>query len=336
MENIKEFLREIEIGDPEEYKNITYFPLKTARFDLDCLTLGEAISKERVRLRDTGRPDSLRLFQKRQDSGPDKGIFIIPGEVVRGGLQDRMFTRDSFIKEKTGRINLPVKCIEKERWFGGGDFIPEPYIVPPSLRKINLLSMHLENSAQEIIWQEIRNKIELTRTKSLTEKLGALFSRKKKELKPFLQFFNYARLKENGFVLLLNKRDIYIDIFTSPKNFEKHFSQLALSYSLEALTETGGRKRAIGKGEVKNFLEVVAANLITRKIKSPSGSSFYLYASREAIGSAFFISSKIIRIDLFSLEKLDRIRKQYFEDALLVPLREKPTRKEKRKVPLYR
>ncbi|MEL7124270.1 MAG: DUF6569 family protein, partial [Bacteroidota bacterium] len=49
----------------------------------------------------------------------DQPIFLMSGEVITGGMQDRVIGQDMVIPPRSGLMDIPVYCVEKGRWTGG-------------------------------------------------------------------------------------------------------------------------------------------------------------------------------------------------------------------------
>ena len=62
------------------------------------------------RFEDSGAVNSLTVQNKSQDT-----VFIMSGDVVQGGRQDRVIAMDMVVPPRT-ITDIPVFCVEQNRW----------------------------------------------------------------------------------------------------------------------------------------------------------------------------------------------------------------------------
>jgi hypothetical protein len=80
--------------------------------DQDYLVLDDAMAEGLVVISERGPVSSLTL-----DNRSDRPLFLLAGEVVLGGKQDRIIGKNTIIAAKTTE-ELPVFCVEHGRWSG--------------------------------------------------------------------------------------------------------------------------------------------------------------------------------------------------------------------------
>ena len=77
------------------------------------LTLGEAMSRKLVEVRETGNVNTLEI-----ESFGSQRVFVQAGDVVKGGRQDRTLMVSLVLPPKSGRISIASFCVEHGRWSG--------------------------------------------------------------------------------------------------------------------------------------------------------------------------------------------------------------------------
>jgi hypothetical protein len=77
------------------------------------LTLGEALNRKVVEVRETGNVNALEI-----ENFGDQPVFVQAGDVVKGGRQDRTLMVSLVLPPKSGRIPIASFCVEHGRWSG--------------------------------------------------------------------------------------------------------------------------------------------------------------------------------------------------------------------------
>jgi len=75
------------------------------------LTLGEALAKGVVQVRETSNVNSLEI----ENLGDDQ-VFVQAGDIVKGGKQDRTLMVSLLLPPKSGAIPIASFCVEHGRW----------------------------------------------------------------------------------------------------------------------------------------------------------------------------------------------------------------------------
>jgi hypothetical protein len=80
------------------------------------LTLAEALEQKKVVVNETGQVNQLTV-----DNRSDGELFIMTGDIVKGGRQDRVLSFDLVVPPNSGAVPIPSFCVENGRWQGRGD-----------------------------------------------------------------------------------------------------------------------------------------------------------------------------------------------------------------------
>lgn len=167
----------------------------------------------------------------------DKNIYISSGEVMAGGRQDRMVTKDTLIKARSGRIDLPVMCVEEGRWSEKDKKFTYSKMANSQLRKV------LDQTKSQVqVWREINNQLNL---QNISSKTLAYLAREKdkkylQRLAAYVNFFttkfSLADSSYAGFIAVSGNTLIGSDIFISSNLFYNEFSSLLPGYIDEAIS----------------------------------------------------------------------------------------------------
>jgi hypothetical protein len=82
----------------------------------DILTLAEGMKGKQVVVHETGTVNRLSV-----ENRSDRHVFIQAGDIVRGGMQDRIIVTDLLLPPRSGRVPIGTFCVERGRWVRRGD-----------------------------------------------------------------------------------------------------------------------------------------------------------------------------------------------------------------------
>src|SRR5262245_33489111 len=75
------------------------------------LTLQEALEKEKLIVHETRTVNELAIENLSMEE-----VYVQAGDIVKGGLQDRVFAYDVIVPIKSGKIPISAFCVEEGRW----------------------------------------------------------------------------------------------------------------------------------------------------------------------------------------------------------------------------
>jgi hypothetical protein len=99
---------------PYTHENLTIFLihgedlLKNKHF----LTLQEGLQQKKVIVHETQNVNELAI----ENVSTDGDVFVMAGDIVKGGQQDRVIAVDIIIAAKSGRVPIAAFCVEAGRW----------------------------------------------------------------------------------------------------------------------------------------------------------------------------------------------------------------------------
>ncbi|MBI5323937.1 MAG: hypothetical protein HZB41_01420 [Ignavibacteriae bacterium] len=199
----------------------------------------------------TGQVNTLVIENLSQDT-----VFLMTGDVVKGGKQDRIVGKDMLLLPGSKDIDLGVFCVEKGRWHvsedSSHDFKGYYNVVSNSIRGT------VQNEAnQSKVWSKVdeittqNNAASTTSTYTALEKSEEFTKSKDEYVKYFESKFENT---ENivGFVAVTGDSVIGTDIFCNPDLFKKQYKFLIHSYITDAISF--GKEVKIQETKVINFM----------------------------------------------------------------------------------
>jgi len=243
---------------PIQVESLTLLPIASVDppgKDDDLLVLDEAMPKKLVAIKevDGGSVNNLTLTNK-----ADKPLFLLAGEVILGGKQDRIIGSNTIIPAKTTQT-VPVFCVEHGRWNGTTtEFTTANALAHGRLRG------HASFDTQQDVWNEVATKNQARKTTSSTDTYrkvaqaeadGSLGGKWQKQVDAALAKLPEADRKSLvGFAVALDGKVATIDRFGSPALFAKLEGKLVRSYITEAIDVKPTGKKPPTVDDVKTFI----------------------------------------------------------------------------------
>ncbi|MEQ1936258.1 MAG: DUF6569 family protein, partial [Fimbriimonadaceae bacterium] len=131
--------------------NVTIYPVTSTQPSQkeldDMVTLDEAKRKDWVEI--TEQEDETVEFLEVKNTGP-KAIFLMGGELLLGGKQDRIVSKDTIVKPGE-TVKVPVYCVDHGRWSDTySDFKPTGKMAPQEVRKAATVEKD-----QGLVWDKV-------------------------------------------------------------------------------------------------------------------------------------------------------------------------------------
>ena len=264
------------------FKNLRLYPVIAnetffkAHEDVgNYMTLQEALETEKVIITEVQTIDSNRvnidlqneqIQVQRQDfdgqvntlwieNVSDDTVLIMPGEVVKGGKQDRVIAEGLIIPPKSGKIDLSVFCVEHGRW--SYDDTEESFQKHSNVLSVNVRKAAILGKDQSAVWEEVskitsqNNAQTESGTYTALDTLSALNT----ELKYYINHFLSLLTEDDrfiGVVVVTGDRVLGCDMFATNDLFKSRIENLLYSYSTEAISN--GARVNIDQATVYNYL----------------------------------------------------------------------------------
>lgn len=242
-------LRDFEAGEPVLAYNLAVVPLHTRRgppYD-DYTVLEEAQTARKVDVREVDGGSVPELSVRNRDERP---MYLLGGEVLLGGKQDRMVQSD-VVLDPGQRRRVPVVCVEQGRWEGQDlSFRPGLAVAHPDLRRAALFS------EQGAVWNEVARKSQVSGVSSETGTYRRVLqdAKLRQRISQYLDELQ-AKLPRDerlaGLAVAINGELEVVDVFDSPKLYGKLERKLLASYVLAAIEKQPGHANQAEQGQAK-------------------------------------------------------------------------------------
>jgi hypothetical protein len=227
----------VRIGAPITHANLTLMPLvgAAATAGEDYLVLDEGMKRRLVKVIERGTDGSVnQLVIENRARQP---LFLMSGEVILGGKQDRIIGKDTVIPAGQRR-EVAVFCVEHGRWSGSDkSFRTANVMAHTKLRK----KASFANQAE--VWEEVSAKNRARGTANATD----TYRRVATEQSVDRAIARYRAVLDEGLAarpdhdrivgvaVALNGKVVAIEQFESPRLFAKVRGKLLRSYYVEAV-----------------------------------------------------------------------------------------------------
>ena len=245
------------------------------------LTLDEALRKKLLVIEelDSATVGKARFVNK---SG-DQMIFLMAGEVITGGKQNRTLTTDALLAPESSAV-LELYCVQKGRWQGKQRFAPGNSIAPQGVR-----ARASQKAGQDAVWSEVAASNSRLGAANATSDLNEAMT------KPA----NVKRLRELrrpvvaklpagtcGIVVSDGRRIVGADLFNSSELFDAMQTKVLDAYLSQYAIggeETKGRRRPVqrpGAYDVRDYLQACYKAEFTSGPKRGAGRIHHLRGAR--------------------------------------------------------
>lgn len=240
------------------------------------MTLAEALAAGVLTIREAeGGGEVQTLLVTNTGTRP---VFLMAGEVLLGGKQDRCVARDTIVPAGAKGFPVHVYCVEQGRWKGAQAFTdvarslastkvrrvaqegahraaafpvgPNPRSsagVAPQQAQIPADAEVAGASAQSMVWSQVAAETRAFRARTETGTYRGVANvegpHTKSSVQPYLDALS-ARMPKSGdlvgVVAAVNGRPIAADIFSDPRLLRKLLPRLLASYAAEAAQASSG------------------------------------------------------------------------------------------------
>ena len=247
------------------------FPVTSARLQPsgDYITLEEGLKAGQVEVKELGaplirrrpggpRPTGAQVNSLALVNNSKKALLLLAGEIVTGGKQDRIISKDRIIPPGAEPLPLDVFCVEPGRWHGSSMvFASGALMAAPKLRKKATIAKN-----QQEVWnatRELRKGVAegmvteadtalaysvLGRSSSYAQLESSDVFRVKIDQASTNLRRDYERALRGalkgknvmGVVVAVNGEVVWADLFANPELFERYWPKLLRSYVVEALS----------------------------------------------------------------------------------------------------
>ncbi|MEP6746551.1 MAG: DUF6569 family protein [Bacteroidota bacterium] len=244
------------------YKNLRIIPIRykgpnkneSLALLQNTVSFSQALKQGLVTVQERGTTAIENVHWLSLYNNSDKNVYVSSGEVLEGGRQDRVVTKDTIVIAKSGRIDLPVMCVEEGRWSK-----KDKKFVYKKMANTHLRKTIDETKSQVQVWKEIDTQLDRDKIKNKT--LAYLSREKDKAFtavqNDYWQFFANRLGKPDsnvvGIVCMSGDKILGSDIFISSNLFYGKLQALMQGYIEEATVF--GSVPTVSNDKVSKYLD---------------------------------------------------------------------------------
>jgi len=230
---LEDFVDHLRVGPAHEHANLVLFPIFAPRAKTPAVDLSfdKAIALDLIEVSELA---SAQVNRVRIRNLSKKPIFIMAGEMLQGGKQDRIIGDDLILPAKAELV-IPVFCVEQGRWAGAGErFSPGHSLAGAGVRGGGMAG------GQEAVWSKVAEQQQRLRAPSPTGALRSVHDsvEVKQRMKPYLRALSHLPddyPKMSGVVAAVEGEILAADLFSSPGLFRQLWPDLLAAYVVDAL-----------------------------------------------------------------------------------------------------
>jgi hypothetical protein len=264
-----------------QYKNLKVIPIRWKGSDNPgdvltnrTITLNQALQQGLARISERGTASTENVHWLIVENLSDKNIFIPGGDIIAGGRQDRMITRDTIMLAKESRMQVPVMCVEEGRWSDKEKKFAYQKQANTHLRKV------LDRSKNQVlIWKA-------TTLSYLSRSQDKKFTALEKEYWDFFKDkFSRSDSTIVGVVCVSGNDIIGCDIFAATNLFYGQLEPMMHGYIDEAIVH--GAPVNIAEAKIRSYMD--------KLLKDEASQEEFIKAN----GKAYRQNGKIIHITTY-------------------------------------
>jgi len=248
------------------YKNLRIYPVKandvfrSAFKDIGKYSnLKNAVEQSKLvvsEVSDGGRVNTLYAENVSNDT-----VFIMAGEIVKGGKQDRVLSQNMIIPPRE-KVNLSAFCVEHGRWNNRSAGIGK-FNKVGSVASVEVRSAAVKEKNQSKVWDKVAKVTDRNNAKSKTGTYNNLENANEfqKKMKAYESRLNGAFASDEnviGVVAVTGSKVISCDLFATYHLFINSYESLLHSYITESITN--GSEVKISDDEAQKHLTDFLAN----------------------------------------------------------------------------
>jgi hypothetical protein len=201
-------------------------------------TLEQALARGDVLISE--RPGGAQVGQLSIQNKSAVRLLIVGGDILRGGKQDRMVNTDILV-EAGSQLDLPVSCVERDRWrFVSSKFESESSGTPSLRRSLHesvsrsYMAMGSPTSDQGEVWSTVDSHGSSLRSHSPTSNLSDYYADKRADLERLIQEVKFPD-DACGVLVRIGGDRMALDVFDRADTWASYRRRLLEGYLLEGL-----------------------------------------------------------------------------------------------------
>ena len=305
MQAITTALKALSIGEAQQFRNLTAFPLLNPQAGQpDYITLSEAVGKGSARITELSEGGSVP--QLLLDNSGEHKVLILDGEELIGAKQNRIANL-TILADAHSKIVLPVSCVEHGRWnYRSADFAVSERAMFNRARKAKTLAVSSNLKAtgtyggnQSEVWDHIAEKQMRMGVSSSTSAMGDTFEQHHQQIEDYAEKFTPVE-HQVGVMFAIDGEIEGMDLFDAATTFAQMLPKLTRSFAIDALESHGELHEVADASHASRFLDRVAVAKVDSYDGVGLGTDLRLAADLVA-GGGLAEGDKLIHLAAFGL-----------------------------------
>ena len=302
-EALQKKLQAIEIGERQQFRNISVFPLFTkAKSPTQHLVLREAIEKGMITISEVS--ESGHVPELKVVNNADKPVLILDGEELFGAKQNRVLNTTVLLKMKSVTI-IPVSCTEQGRWtYRSETFSESGIIMSPNVRRVknrsvqdSLRSFNEFRSDQGAVWGGIHDQAAAMSVQSPTYAMRDVHERVKDDIGSYAEHFP-CLAGQCGLLVAIEGAVAGLDLVAYALAYKLLHEKLTKSYVMDALLKGSNKTSETDKAVAIAFLEEVIECEVNEYPSVGHGKDIR-FEGRGMFGSALMYRGGLVHFAMF-------------------------------------
>ena len=324
MNVIEETLSNVHIGPSASFRNLTIYPIFGATRPNDYVTLDEALANGAAvvtEISEQGHVPELQFVNQAEMS-----VLLVDGEELIGAKQNRILNI-SILAPALCSLKIPVSCVEAGRWRAQSRAFrssPRAHYASGRAMKLKDVSLSMSgseckpdraqpsremsgtaqrNSNQSAVWADIDRKMRRLRASSTTSAMSDIFEQHAAAVEEYVGAFQ-PQENQVGAGFLIGGQLIGVELFDTPRSFERLFPKLIRSYALDAIDDSMELPRSVAdqSPETKSFSDFLkaAASAHYESFKAVGEGEDLRFSNSQVSGAALYARERIVHLTAFA------------------------------------
>jgi len=296
----KLLLTRLTVEKPRTYKSMVVFPI---RYDGRQApghweTMDKAVETGHLRILEKEQATVARV---RMENVSDGTIFLMSGEIIKGGKQTRVIRKDTVIEPRQ-KVTVPVFCVEKHRWRGTDNFKISRSQAPASIN-----AAIKRGAGQKQVWSRVEEQGRKLGVQSATGSLDEILSSDtaKKEFEALHEGLGKFSPSDTIGIAVADARTgrvIGLELFGRRDLFENLQDKLVEGYAADLILarKAGADSRKVITVKEKQVMEFIRRSLSgTSKYENTPGSGRGIDLSSGALrGKGVGLAEAVIHLSI--------------------------------------
>lgn len=284
----------IELLEPQVYKNIAVVPLKTKKNYIDLLTLKKGFELGLVEVKECDSSQVNTLIVKNNAVTP---LILVDGEEVVGGDQNRIVNTTILVAPKT-EMKIPVSCSEKNRWAYKSKFKQSDYIANFNTRLAKESASRKSESFQDIVWSSIDELQEENNYISPTTAMEESYENLKLDHNKIINEFNIIN-GQTGILIIVDDEIKGFELFLNHNIYREFHEKILKSYIIDL--EINDNPIMINFETIHEIFNNLYDSSFEKR-ENNGLEEVYTFENSKGIGTVYLFENNIIHWSYFAKE----------------------------------